>query len=79
MGQIPHFKSSDASLLKIAEPFGKVRRYFLNRSRNEVIKCEFNIFFSYRASWNASWVNKWDAVEITYIFCVFILSFLVFH
>nr|XP_046152119.1 matrin-3-like isoform X3 [Oncorhynchus gorbuscha] len=35
VGQIPHFKSSDASLLKIAEPFGKVRRYFLNRSRNE--------------------------------------------
>ncbi|XP_041691900.2 matrin-3-like isoform X2 [Coregonus clupeaformis] len=35
VGQIPHFKSSDASLLKIAEPFGKIRRYFLNRSRNE--------------------------------------------
>ncbi|XP_030650046.1 matrin-3 [Chanos chanos] len=35
IGQIPHFKTSDASLLKIAEPFGKIRRYFLNRLRNE--------------------------------------------
>ncbi|KAG9346311.1 hypothetical protein JZ751_006622 [Albula glossodonta] len=35
IGQIPPFKGSDASFLKIAEPFGKVRRYFLNRSRNE--------------------------------------------
>ncbi|KAL6480428.1 hypothetical protein MHYP_G00114610 [Metynnis hypsauchen] len=35
IGHIPPFKTSDASLLKIAEPFGKVRRYFLNRARNE--------------------------------------------
>uniref|UniRef100_A0A3B3R3V0 Matrin 3-like 1.1 n=1 Tax=Paramormyrops kingsleyae TaxID=1676925 RepID=A0A3B3R3V0_9TELE len=35
VGQLPPFQSSDASLLKIAEPFGKVRRYFLNRIRNE--------------------------------------------
>ncbi|XP_035266033.1 matrin-3-like isoform X2 [Anguilla anguilla] len=35
IGQIPPFKGSDGSFLKIAEPFGKVRRYFLNRSRNE--------------------------------------------
>ncbi|KAJ8394050.1 hypothetical protein AAFF_G00053940 [Aldrovandia affinis] len=35
IGQIPPFKGSDASFLKIAEPFGKVRRYFLNRIRNE--------------------------------------------
>uniref|UniRef100_A0AAR2KR85 Matrin 3-like 1.1 n=1 Tax=Pygocentrus nattereri TaxID=42514 RepID=A0AAR2KR85_PYGNA len=35
VGHIPPFKTSDASLLKIAEPFGKVRRYFLNRARNE--------------------------------------------
>ncbi|XP_072519488.1 matrin 3-like 1.2 [Salminus brasiliensis] len=34
IGHIPPFKS-DASLLKIAEPFGKIRRYFLNRIRNE--------------------------------------------
>ncbi|XP_073677018.1 matrin 3-like 1.2 [Garra rufa] len=32
---IPPFKGSDALLLKIAEPFGKVKRYFLNRLRNE--------------------------------------------
>ncbi|KAJ8338456.1 hypothetical protein SKAU_G00374220 [Synaphobranchus kaupii] len=35
IGQIPPFKGSDASFLKIAEPFGKVRRYYLNRFRNE--------------------------------------------
>ncbi|KAG7464976.1 hypothetical protein MATL_G00171330 [Megalops atlanticus] len=35
ISQLPPFKTSDASFLKIAEPFGKVRRYFLNRSRNE--------------------------------------------
>ncbi|XP_026859383.2 matrin-3-like [Electrophorus electricus] len=35
IGHIPPFTTSDASLLKIAEPFGKIRRYFLNRSRNE--------------------------------------------
>ncbi|KAL0973713.1 hypothetical protein UPYG_G00209960 [Umbra pygmaea] len=35
VGQIPHTKYTDASLLKFAEPFGKVKRYFLHRSRNE--------------------------------------------
>nr|XP_055033914.1 matrin 3-like 1.2 [Misgurnus anguillicaudatus] len=35
IGNLPTFKSSDASLLKIAEPFGQVKRYFLNRLRNE--------------------------------------------
>lgn len=34
---IPPFKGSDALILKIAEPFGKVKRYFLNRIRNEVM------------------------------------------
>uniref|UniRef100_A0A8C1M8M5 Matrin 3-like 1.1 n=1 Tax=Cyprinus carpio TaxID=7962 RepID=A0A8C1M8M5_CYPCA len=32
---IPPFKGSDALLLKIAEPFGKIKRYFLNRLRSE--------------------------------------------
>ncbi|KAK2891297.1 hypothetical protein QQF64_007768 [Cirrhinus molitorella] len=32
---VPPFKGSDALLLKIAEPFGKIKRYFLNRLRNE--------------------------------------------
>ncbi|XP_050983680.1 matrin 3-like 1.2 isoform X2 [Labeo rohita] len=32
---IPPFKGSDALILKIAEPFGKVKRYYLNRIRNE--------------------------------------------
>ncbi|XP_057205677.1 matrin 3-like 1.2 isoform X3 [Triplophysa rosa] len=35
IGNIPQFKASDAAILKIAEPFGKIRRYFLNRLRNE--------------------------------------------
>ncbi|KAF5893696.1 matrin-3-like, partial [Clarias magur] len=35
IGHIPAFKSSDASFLKVAEPFGKIRRYFLNRLRSE--------------------------------------------
>ncbi|XP_051945086.1 matrin-3-like [Xyrauchen texanus] len=35
VGNVPPFKTSDASILKIAEPFGKVRRYFVNRLRNE--------------------------------------------
>ncbi|ROL55503.1 Matrin-3 [Anabarilius grahami] len=35
VGNVPPFKGSDASLLKIAEPFGKIRRYFLNPLRNE--------------------------------------------
>uniref|UniRef100_A0A671Q6H5 Matrin-3-like n=1 Tax=Sinocyclocheilus anshuiensis TaxID=1608454 RepID=A0A671Q6H5_9TELE len=32
---VPPFKGSDALLLKIAEPFGKIKRYFLNRLRSE--------------------------------------------
>ncbi|XP_056106318.1 matrin-3-like [Rhinichthys klamathensis goyatoka] len=35
IGNVPPFKGSDASLLKIAEPFGNIRRYFLNPLRNE--------------------------------------------
>ncbi|XP_052005559.1 matrin-3-like isoform X1 [Xyrauchen texanus] len=35
VGNVPPFKTSDASLLKIAEPFGKIKRYFVNRLRNE--------------------------------------------
>ncbi|KAK7141548.1 hypothetical protein R3I93_015636 [Phoxinus phoxinus] len=35
VGNIPTFKGSDASLLKVAEPFGKIRKYYLNRLRNE--------------------------------------------
>ncbi|XP_039510378.1 matrin-3-like [Pimephales promelas] len=35
IGNVPPFKGSDASLLKIAEPFGKIRRYFLNPLRSE--------------------------------------------
>ncbi|KAK9962955.1 hypothetical protein ABG768_006190 [Culter alburnus] len=35
VGNVPTFKGSDALLLKIAEPFGKIRRYYLNRLRNE--------------------------------------------
>ncbi|KAJ8338457.1 hypothetical protein SKAU_G00374230 [Synaphobranchus kaupii] len=35
VGHIPLVKTSDASLLKIAEPFGNIRRYFLNRPRCE--------------------------------------------
>ncbi|XP_017329522.1 matrin 3-like 1.2 [Ictalurus punctatus] len=35
IGHIPPFKSSDASFLKVAEPYGKVKRYYLNRSRCE--------------------------------------------
>ncbi|KAG9346313.1 hypothetical protein JZ751_006624, partial [Albula glossodonta] len=35
VGQIPVAKTSDAAILKMAEPFGKVRCYFLNRPRNE--------------------------------------------
>ncbi|XP_039510379.1 matrin-3-like isoform X1 [Pimephales promelas] len=35
VGNIPPFKGSDALLLKIAEPFGKIRRYYMNRLRNE--------------------------------------------
>ncbi|XP_077092038.1 uncharacterized protein LOC143744436 [Siphateles boraxobius] len=35
VGNVPPFKGSDASLLKIAEPFGNIRRYFLNPLRSE--------------------------------------------
>ncbi|XP_056106320.1 matrin-3-like [Rhinichthys klamathensis goyatoka] len=35
VGNVPTFKGSDATLLKIAEPFGKIRKYYLNRLRNE--------------------------------------------
>ncbi|XP_067314141.1 matrin 3-like 1.2 [Pseudorasbora parva] len=35
IGNVPPFKGSDALLLKIAEPFGDIRRYFLNPLRNE--------------------------------------------
>ncbi|XP_066572744.1 matrin 3-like 1.2 isoform X2 [Amia ocellicauda] len=35
VGQIPFCRYTDASLLKIAQPYGRVRRYFLNRYRNE--------------------------------------------
>ncbi|XDV37018.1 hypothetical protein PO909_006712, partial [Leuciscus waleckii] len=35
VGNVPTFKGSDALLLKIAEPFGKIRKYYLNRLRNE--------------------------------------------
>ncbi|XP_022539777.2 matrin 3-like 1.2 [Astyanax mexicanus] len=34
IGRLPPFKS-DASLLKIAEPFGKIRCYYINKVRNE--------------------------------------------
>lgn len=32
---VPPFKGSDSLILKIAEPFGKIKRYFLHRLRNE--------------------------------------------
>ncbi|XP_067314140.1 matrin-3-like [Pseudorasbora parva] len=35
IGNVPPFKGSDASLLKLAEPFGKIRKYYLSRIRNE--------------------------------------------
>ncbi len=34
---VPPFKGSDSLILKIAEPFGKIKRYFLHRLRNEVM------------------------------------------
>uniref|UniRef100_W5KTR9 Matrin 3-like 1.1 n=1 Tax=Astyanax mexicanus TaxID=7994 RepID=W5KTR9_ASTMX len=37
VGHIPAFKTSDASLLKIAEPFGKIKRYVLIRGRGECL------------------------------------------
>ncbi|XP_056238533.1 matrin 3-like 1.2 isoform X2 [Seriola aureovittata] len=35
VGQIPSSKYSDDAVLKLAEPFGKVRKYFLNRIKKE--------------------------------------------
>uniref|UniRef100_UPI003AAC8A43 matrin 3-like 1.2 n=1 Tax=Centroberyx gerrardi TaxID=166262 RepID=UPI003AAC8A43 len=35
IGQIPNIKYSDETVLKLAEPFGKVRKYFLNRIKRE--------------------------------------------
>lgn len=36
IGQIPTSKYSDAAVLKLAEPYGRVRKYFLNRLKREV-------------------------------------------
>ncbi|XP_035531779.1 uncharacterized protein LOC118338611, partial [Morone saxatilis] len=35
IGQIPSSKYSDDAILKLAEPFGRVRKYFLNRLKRE--------------------------------------------
>ncbi|XP_053734675.1 matrin 3-like 1.2 isoform X2 [Synchiropus splendidus] len=35
IGQIPISKYSDSSLLKLAEPYGRIRKYFLNRNKRE--------------------------------------------
>ncbi|XP_072251223.1 matrin 3-like 1.2 isoform X2 [Leuresthes tenuis] len=35
VGQIPNCKYTDEDILKLAEPYGKVRKYFLNRIRRE--------------------------------------------
>ncbi|XP_029917119.1 matrin 3-like 1.2 [Myripristis murdjan] len=35
IGQIPNIKYSDETILELAEPFGKVRKYFLNRIKRE--------------------------------------------
>ncbi|XP_069029707.1 matrin 3-like 1.2 [Embiotoca jacksoni] len=35
IGQLPNTKYSDEAVLELAEPFGKVRKYFLNRIRRE--------------------------------------------
>ncbi|KAM4621087.1 uncharacterized protein ACJ7VT_005514 [Polymixia lowei] len=35
IGQIPHIKYTDEAILKLSEPFGKVRKYFLNRIKRE--------------------------------------------
>lgn len=35
VGNVPAFKGPDSQLLKLAEPYGKIRRYYLNRMRNE--------------------------------------------
>lgn len=36
VGQIPNVKYQDEELLKIAEPFGQVNKYFVNRMKREV-------------------------------------------
>ena len=36
IGQIPSGKFNDEAVLKLAEPFGIVRKYFLNRIKREV-------------------------------------------
>ncbi|MEQ2180088.1 hypothetical protein GOODEAATRI_032177, partial [Goodea atripinnis] len=36
IGQIPNIKYSDQDILKLAEPYGKIRKYFLHRLRREV-------------------------------------------
>uniref|UniRef100_A0A8C3G595 Matrin 3-like 1.1 n=1 Tax=Cyclopterus lumpus TaxID=8103 RepID=A0A8C3G595_CYCLU len=36
VGQIPNTKYSDDAVLKLAEPFGRVKKYFLNRLKREV-------------------------------------------
>ncbi|XP_040029301.2 matrin 3-like 1.2 isoform X1 [Gasterosteus aculeatus] len=35
VGQIPNIKYSDDAILKLAEPFGRVEKYFLNRLKRE--------------------------------------------
>lgn len=36
VGQIPTSKFSDDAILKLAEPFGRVKKYFTNRLKREV-------------------------------------------
>jgi len=36
VGQLPNTKYTDQDVLKLAESFGNVRKYFLNRIRREV-------------------------------------------
>lgn len=36
IGQIPNSKYSDDDILELAEPFGRVKKYFLNRLKREV-------------------------------------------
>ena len=37
VGQLPDTKYKEEDVLQLAESFGKVRKYFLNRIRREVI------------------------------------------
>lgn len=41
IGQIPNCKYSDGAILRLAEPFGKVAKYFVNRLRREVSRRDF--------------------------------------